>query len=124
LKRALAVATLLALASSSAVGWAVAFHLATDDHHRGGSSDHDDIAGLDMVLHGHAHGEGTPAHGHPLLTRVAAPIPGKLLLSIGVMVGDAPEVVVAATSGRRPLSLRGPTHDPPPPLESAAVLRI
>jgi len=116
--------TLLALASSSAVSWAVAFHLASEDHHLGGSSHQDGVAGLDMVVHGHAHGEGIPAHGHPLVTSVAAPIPGKLLLLIGAMVGDAPEVVAAAASGRRPLSPRGPTHDPPLRHESVPVLRI
>lgn len=124
LKRALAVGALLALASSSAVGWAVAFHVATDDHHGGGPSHHDGVVGLDLVLHGHAHDEGTPAHGHPFLTSVPAPIPAKQLLLIAAMVGDAPEVVVALTSGRRRPSSRGPTHDPPPRLESPSVLRI
>jgi len=120
----MAVTALLALVSPSAVGWAVAFHLTVDHHHDGGSSDHDDVVGLDMVLYGHAHDEGTPAHGHPLLTSVASPIPGKLLLLIGAMVGDVPDVVVIATCGLRLLLLRGPTHDPPPRLESASILRI
>ncbi len=124
LKRALAVAGLLALASSSVVGWTVALHLATDDHHRDGSSHHAGAVGLEMALHGHAHDERTPAHGHPLVTSVTAPIPGKPLLLIGAIVGDAPHVVVAATSGRPLLSQSGPTHDPPPRLESASVLRI
>ena len=115
--------TLLALVSSSAIGWAVVFHLATDDHHGGGSSHHDGAVGLDMVLHGHAHGEGTPAHGHPLLTSAAAPIPGKLLLLMGAMVGDAPEVVAPATPGRL-LWQSGSTHDPPGGLETVSVLRI
>jgi len=119
----MAVGALLAFGSSSAVGWALAFHLATDDHHDGRPSHNEGVVGLDMVLHGHAHGEGTSAHGHPLLTSVGAPIPGKLLLLIGAMVGGTPEVVAVATSGRRLLSARGPTHDPPP-RESASVLRI
>ena len=116
--------SLVALVSSSAVGWAVAFHLATDDHHGGGSSHHDGVAGLDMVLHGHAHGEGTPPHGHPLLTSVAAPIPGKLLHLIGSMIGGAPERVATAASRRRLVLQGGPTHDPPGALEAVSVLRI
>ena len=68
-------------------------------------------------------GEGTPAHGHPLLTSAVAPIPGKLLLRMGAMVGDAPEVVAPATPGRL-LWQSGSTHDPPGGLETASVLRI
>jgi hypothetical protein len=120
----LAVSALLALASSSAVGWSVALHLATDDHHGGGSPPHGDAVCLEIALHGHAHNEGSPAHGHPLLISVAAPIPGKLLLLIGAMVGDAPEAVMVATSGRQLLSQGRPTHGPPPRLEAVSVLRI
>ncbi len=79
---------------------------------------------MEMALHGHVHEEGTPPHWHPLLTSVAVPIPGRLLLTIGTMVGDAPEAVVTVASGSRLLSSRGPTHDPPPRYESVSVLRI
>jgi hypothetical protein len=102
----------------------VAFHLATDDHHGAGSSDHGGALGLEMALHGHGHGEGTPAHGHPAVGSLASPSPGKLLLLIGSMIGDVPEAVVAEASGRRLLSQAGPTHDPPPSLEAVSVLRI
>ena len=117
--RALAAVGLLALSSSSMAGWSVALHLATDDHH-----DHGGTSGLEMALHGHVHDEGTPPHWHPLLPSVAAPIPGKLLLTIGAMVGNTPEVVVTVNSGPRLLPSRGPTHDPPPRYESISVLRI
>src|SRR6266571_5176415 len=40
LKRALALGGLLAFCSSSMMGWSVALHLATDDHHGAGSSHH------------------------------------------------------------------------------------
>lgn len=124
LKRAFAVAALLALPSSWAAGWSVAFHLATDDHHSAGSSDHGGALGLEMALHGHGHAEGTPAHGHPCIGSAAAPIPGRLLLLIGATIGDVPEVVRAEISGRGLLSEAGPTHDPPPRLEAVSVLRI
>ena len=124
LKRALAVTALLAIASPAAFGCAVAFHLASDEHHGGGSAHEDSAAGLRVVLHGHSHGPGTPSHGHPFLTNAAVPIPTMQLLLVGAMVGDAPLVVVPVTSGWRPPTLRGPTHDPPPRIESFSVLRI
>lgn len=126
LKRALAVASLLALVASSAAGWVLAFHLVSDDHHDGGSSHHKGVVGLDRVLHGHAHGDGTPPHEHPLLTSVAAPIPGKvLLLLMGSTIGDTPERVATATSGCRLVLTTGPTHDPPLRFHDAFfVLRI
>jgi len=124
MRRALAVSVLLAIVSSSAAGWAVAFHLAIDDDHGSGSSHHDGLLGLDMVLHGHAHGERTPAHEHPLLTSAAAAIPGKLLLLMGSMVGDAPERVATPTLSRRLLLQGGPTHDLAGLREAVTVLRI
>ncbi len=123
LRCAFALPALLALSSSPTIGWSVTLHLTTDDHHSGGSPDHDGALGLEMALHGHAHAEGTPAHGHPFLGSVAAPIPGKLLL-VAATIGDAPEVVLAETSARRLLSEAGRTHDPPPRVEAPSVLRI
>lgn len=102
----------------------MAFHLASDDHHDEGSSDHDGALGFEMALHGHRHAEGTPAHEHPGISSGAAPIPGRLLLLIGAMMGNAPEVALAEIPGRRLLSEAGPTHDPPPRLEAVRVLRI
>jgi len=117
------VTTLVALASSSVAGWVLTFHLA-DDHHAGGSRHHEGVAGLDMLLHGHGHDEGTPAHEHPLLRSSPAPVPGKLFLELSAMVGNAPEfVVVSATPSRGAFSPTGPTHDPPR-LGPPAVLRI
>lgn len=117
------MSALLALVSPSAAGWAVAVHLAIDDHHGRGSSHRDGLRGLNMMLHGHAHGEGTPPHGHPLLTRGAAPVPGRLLLLVSAMIGDAPEGV-AITSSSRLLLQSGPNHDPPAAREAVSVLRI
>jgi hypothetical protein len=114
---------LLAVASSWVVGGAVAFHYGTHDDHAGGPARH---SGLDLatVVHGHAHTEGTPEHGHPFAGTMAAPLPGKQLLLIGAMIGDAPEIVGGETT-RRPLLLRaGPTRDPPPRFEAVPVLRI
>ena len=124
LKRAFVVSVLLAMASSSAAGWSVALHLAIDDHHSEDRSHDGGVLGLEMALHGHAHTEGTPPHGHPVIASVAAPIPAKLLLLMGAMLGDAPERVATATSGRRARLQAGPTHDPPGALEAVSVLRI
>jgi len=123
LKRAFAVTALLALSSPSAIGWLLTFHLATGDHNDGHASNHTGVVGLEMAMHGHAHNEGTPAHGHPFVGSVAAPIPGKLLLLLGSLIGDAQEVMVAETSGRRLLLKVGPTHDPPR-IEAVTILRI
>jgi hypothetical protein len=123
-KRALAVTALLSVSSSWALGWSVAFHLASDDHHDDDSSHHDAALGLEMALHGHRHAQETPAHEHPGVSSVAAQVPGRLLLLIGTMVGNAPEVVFAEMPGRQLLSEAGPTHDPPPRLSAVSVLRI
>lgn len=124
LRRAFAVTALLALSSSWAVGWSAALHVATDHHHDGDSPDHDGAPGLEMVLHGHAHTEGTPAHRHPVVGSAAVPVPGKLLVFVSAMSGDVPEVVTGDSSCLRLLSQGGPTHDPPPRLEAFSVLRI
>ncbi len=115
--------TLAALASSSAAGWAVAFHL-TEGDHRGGASQHRDrVAILELALHGHAHERDTPAHGHPLVSSNPTPFPAKVLLLIPAALGDALEFAAGSRS-LGPLSPSGPTHDPPPRLASNPVLRI
>lgn len=124
LNRGLAVTALLAVSSSWAGAWSSAFHVATEHHHDGDSPDHDGALGLQMVLHGHAHADGTPAHRHPVVASVAVPVPGKLLMWVSVMIGDAPEGVRGEISGRRLLAQRGRTHDPPPCPEAFSVLRI
>ncbi|MFI4942201.1 MAG: hypothetical protein ACHP85_02990 [Burkholderiales bacterium] len=122
-RRAIALAMLAALVSSSVAGWGVAFHLTEPDHH-GGSHYSDDIAGLEVALHGHAHDSGTPPHGHPVLTTSSpARIPGKLILAIFAVPGIAAEPPAAGAGTRLPPS-SGPTHDPPPRLASRLVLRI
>lgn len=115
---------MLAVSSSWAIGWSTAFHVANDHQHDADAPDDDAARGLQMMLHGHSHAEGTPAHGHFVLGSVAAPVPGKTLLLLGAMIGDAPESVCCAASGRRVPSGRGPTHDPPPRLEAVSILRI
>lgn len=123
LGRVRVVTALLALSTSWAVGWAIAFHLATDDHHGLGASDRGGVGELEMAIHGHAHSEGTPAHSHTVVNNVATPVPGRLSLLAPVMTGDTPEVVLTAASGRRLPSQAGPNHDPPP-RTSVFVLRI
>jgi hypothetical protein len=120
-KRACALAALVAVVSPTAVGLALAIHLLSDHHHAGASPDH---AGAEMALHGHAHVEGTPPHGHPILRSVAAPLPGRILVPPAAFVGDAPEVVLGDPLGRRGLWGDGPTHDPPPRRVAPAILRI
>jgi hypothetical protein len=54
-------------------------HLLGDHHHEGASPDN---AGVEIALHGHAHIEGTPPHGHPILGSVVAPLPGRILVPL------------------------------------------
>jgi len=77
-----------------------------------------------MAAHGHLHAEGTPAHGHPVVVSVAAPIPGRLSLLTPAMTGNAPETAFAAVSGRGLAQQAGPNHDPPPRGASVSILRI
>jgi hypothetical protein len=119
----LAVATLVALAASAMTGWAVAFHLTDPDHHVGSARHHDGIPGLVLVLHGHAHEQDTPAHGHPLLTSSPARVSGRQVLVMPVLLGEA-TVLLAAGAGMRALPIPGPTHDPPPRPLLRPVLRI
>ena len=112
-----------ALSSCWAVGWLAALHVATDHHHAGDPEDHEGALGLQMVLHGHAHTEGTRSHTHAFVGSPAIPVSGKLIVSVRATIGDVPEVACGEISGRRVLSRRGPTHDPPPRV-AFAVLRI
>ena len=123
LKQALAVGALLAMSSSWVVGWSVALHL-DDDHHRGAASDHGVALDLEMALHGHTHSEGTPAHGHPFVGGVAAPLPGKLLPLTEAMTACPRVSMVADPSGRQLLSQAGATRDPPPRPAALSILRI
>ena len=122
-KQAIAVGALLALSSSWVLGWSVALHLA-DDHHQGDASEDRVSLGLEMALHGHAHSEGTPAHGHPIVGSAAAPLPGKVLVRAGAMIGSPLDFVFAEPSGCPLRSEIRPTHDPPPRPQSVSVLRI
>jgi len=125
LGRVRVVTALLALSTSWAAGRAVAFHLATDDHHGGhAASDRGGVRELEMAIHGHAHSEGTPAHSHSVVSSVATPVPSRLSLLAPAMTGDAPEAVLTAASGRRLPSQAGPNHDPPPCGVSVSILRI
>jgi len=118
----LVVTALLALAASWAAGWAVAFHLASDDHGGRATSDGGGALGLQMAVHGHVHAEGTPEHGHPVVGSAPVPIRARLSLLAPVMTGDAPEVVLTAASSRWLASPSAANHDPPP--RSIFVLRI
>jgi hypothetical protein len=124
LGRVRVVTALLALSASWAAGWAVAFHLAMDDHHGHAASDRGGVRELETAIHGHAHSEGTPAHSHAVLGSVVTPVPGRVSLLAPAMTGDAPEAVLTATSGRRLPSQAGPNHDPPPRGVSVSILRI
>jgi len=125
LGRVRVVTALLALSSTSWTGgWAVAFHLATDDHHRQAASDRSGAGELETALHGHAHSAGTPAHSHAVVASVAAPVPSRLALLAPAMTGAAPEGALSTALGRRLPSQPGPNHDPPPRGASVVVLRI
>jgi hypothetical protein len=98
----------------------LAIHLQSHDHHAASPAN----AGVEIALHGHAHIEGTPPHGHPLLGSVAAPLPGRVLAPLAAFVGDAPELILGDPLGRRARSGYGPTHDPPPRRAAPRILRI
>ena len=119
-RRAFALTALGALLSPPAVGLALAVHLLSDHHHEGASLDN---AGVEIALHGHAHIEGTPPHGHPIVGSVAAPLPDRILVPPARVVGDAPEVVLGDPLGRRG---RGATARPTTRLhaEAPSILRI
>lgn len=117
--------TLLSLCASWAFAWpvAVAAHLLADDHH-----EHEpgaEATGLAVALHGHAHDDDVPDHGHPFVGSVAGPVPGQDVLSLPAMVGLEPETPAAFLRGRGPWARprEAPSHDPPPRLE-AEILRI
>lgn len=128
LRRALAVASIVALSSSWAVGWSAVLHVATDHHEDDGqhddadARDHESKHGLQLMLHGHGHADGTPDHRHPVTNGVASSLPGKLLLATAAVIGHAPMLAAGACSSCRLLALGGPTHDPPP--RSSPILRI
>lgn len=127
LGRVRVVTALVALSASWAGGWAVAFHLATDDHHgrHGHAASHGGGAReLETAIHGHWHSEGTPAHSHTVLAAVATPVPSRLSLLAPAMTGDAPEAVLIDAAGRRLASQAGPNHDPPPRGACVSILRI
>lgn len=129
----LAVTSIVALSSPWAVGWSAVLHVATDHHQDDGhhddadarhhARDHESEHGLQSMLHGHGHADGTPDHRHPLTNGSAASLPGKLLLAAAAaVVGDTPMLAAGACSSCRLLALGGPTHDPPP--RSSPILRI
>jgi hypothetical protein len=130
LRRALAVVSIVALSSSWAVGWSAALHVAADHHdhdgHQVADTDHhadrESERGLQLVLHGHGHADGTPSHRHPVTSGAAAPPTGNLLLSAAAVCGDVPVLPAGACSSCRMPALGGPTHDPP--TLSGPVLRI
>lgn len=116
-------ATLLAWPASWALGWSTALHLA-EDHHQESAPSNEHAVGLELALHGHSHSQGTPSHGHPLVTSVAAPLPGKVFAASLAAVGCGSGLVPTSDFAGRLLSPSGPTHDPPPRLPAFSVLRI
>ena len=120
-RRAFALTALVALLSPPAVGSALAIHLLSDHHQDGASPDN---AGVEIALHGHAHIEGTPPHGHPIVGSAATPLPGRILVPPAALVGDAPEVILGDPLGRRGLSGDDTTRDPPPRRMAPPILRI
>ena len=129
-RRILAVASIVALSSSWAVGWSAVVHVASDHHDD--DRHHDDAdarhaadeseRGLQLMLHGHGHAGGTPNHRHPVTSSAAASLPGKLVVATVAVIGDVPEPATGACSTCRLLTLGEPTHDPPP--RSTQILRI
>jgi len=119
-RRAYALTALVALLSPPAVGLALAIHLLSHDNHAASPAN----AGVEIALHGHAHVEGTPPHGHPIVGGAAAPLPGRILLPLAAFVANAPEFNPDDPLGRRALSGYGPTHDPPPRRAGPPILRI
>lgn len=123
-RRAFALAALLALASPTLVGWFVALHLATGHGDEVTAREGLDPSGLEVVVHGHTHVEGTPTHGHPLLRGVGASVPVVLLVQLCALTPAAAESFSFDLPRSLPLSSIGPTVERPPRATAFSVLRI
>jgi hypothetical protein len=119
----LAVTALLVLSSSWGGAWAIAFHVATDDHHDRAASDRARTRGLEIATHGHPHAEDTPAHSHPVVGSVASSVPARLSLLAPAMIGTVLDAARGTAAGRGSSPHAGPNHDPPQ-RASVSVLRI
>jgi len=77
-----------------------------------------------MAAHGHVHAAETPAHGHPVVGSVAAPIPGRLSPLSPAKHWNNPASVFTTAWSRRQAAPAGPNHDPPSRGATVSVLRI
>ena len=116
-RRFIAVLTLTSLLSPWAVSAGVAFHVA---EHSRGAHDHvhqsEEAGAIELMLHGHHHDQGTPAHPHVvvsaradaglLATRPslsAAPLAlGSVLITVAAPAPLGPGVQIADTSPAPP----------------------
>ena len=122
---AYALTALLALVAPTVIGFSIALHLATDDHHGAAESHEDDSVDLEMALHGHAHLQGTPSHGHPLLRSAGAATPAATNLVMSAILGGAPAARLFGSPDQHLLACVRPALErPPKPPKTTAILRI
>jgi hypothetical protein len=119
-RRLSAVAALAALLCPVVLGWAVALHHAGHDE----ADDAGSGAGIELALHGHSHVEGTPAHGHPVVGSVAAPLPERAVVVLAAFVGPSAALDPADLAKGRVQSGQRRPHDRPPRPPGTSILRI
>jgi hypothetical protein len=123
LQRVGAVVVLLVLSAAWIAAGPVALHMAVHDHEQD-HADEVEHRALDVELaqHGHAHGEETPAHDHPVIGNAA--FVTHRVTSMALPIADAPGALLPPEPGPRLLSLAAPVPSPPPRHRTHAVLRI
>ena len=123
LQRVGAVVVLLVLSAGWIAAGPVALHMALHEHeHDDGDEVEHRALDVELAQHGHAHGEETPAHDHPVVGNAA--FVTHRVTSMGLPIAEAPGAQFPLEPGLRLLSLAAPVPSPPPRHRTHAVLRI
>jgi len=121
-RQLVAAVSLLLLPASWTLGLAVALHVA--DGHRDAPHSDAEPRGLALAFHGHSHGEGTPAHEHPVLQTAPASLTVRMAGMPAAVAGSLTALVDSHAPARRFVALADPAHDPPRRPPAPLHLRI